>query len=132
MVEFALILPVLMIVVLGTIDIGYLINRSTLLNNAAREGAREGVFEADPAVVEASVRAAAQSLDQAALTVTVSCRLPDGTDCPGTSFADEWEAGGTVVVLAEYDHSFLNPASGILGLGPTRRLESTIEMRIEG
>ena len=121
-----------MIVLLGTIDFGYLINRSTLVNNATREGARVGVFESDPAVIEAEVRNAAQSLDQGVLTVTVSCRLADGTDCPGVSFADEWEPGGTVIVLTEYEYSYLNPATGIIGLGPTRELASRIQMRIEG
>ena len=132
LVEFALLLPVLMMIVLGTIDFGYLINRSTLLDNAAREGAREAVFDSDAVAIEARVRAAAPSLDQSLLTVTLSCQLADGSACPGVSFDSEWEAGGTVIVLVEYDYEYLNPGAGILGLGPTRHLESTIQMRIEG
>lgn len=132
LVEFALLLPVLMVLVLGTIDFGYLINRSTLLHNAAREGARVGVFDGDASAVEARVRSAANTLDQSLLTVTVTCTKPNGTACPGVSFDAEWEKGGTVVVLAEYDYTYLNPATAVLGLGPTRHLESTIQMRIEG
>jgi hypothetical protein len=93
-VEFALLMPLLMILVFGTIDFGYLINRSTLINNAAREGAREAIFAPDAAGVDARVRAVTADLDQTRLTVDVDCRLADGTDCPGVSFDSEWEPGG--------------------------------------
>ncbi len=41
-VEFALILPVLLILILGMIEFGWLLNGQITLNSAAREGARVG------------------------------------------------------------------------------------------
>ena len=39
-VEFALIVPILLVVLFGIIDFGFAINRYTIVNNAAREGVR--------------------------------------------------------------------------------------------
>ena len=47
-VEFALILPVLMTLLLGIIDWGYFFFLSETVVNAAREGARIGVVQSDP------------------------------------------------------------------------------------
>lgn len=50
MAEFALILPVLLIVLCGIIDFGWLYYNQITLNNAAREGARYAVIHYDPTV----------------------------------------------------------------------------------
>lgn len=118
--------------VLGTVDFGYLINRSTMLNNATREGAREAIFDADSALIEGRIRVVTADLDQTLLTVTVDCRLADGTDCPGVDFDTEWEPGGSVIVTTQYDHPYLTPATGFMGLGSSHLLTSSVEMRIEG
>lgn len=131
-VEFALILPLLLMLAFGTIDFSYLINRSTVLNNAAREGAREAIFNRDAVAIEARVRAVADNLDQSDLTVTITCKNALGADCPGVSFQDEWEPGGSVIVRLDYTHDYLTPTPGVLGMGTTRNLSSTVEMRIEG
>ncbi len=131
--EFALVLPILLMLVFGTIDFGYMINRTTMLNNAAREGAREAIFNPDSAAIENRVKqAATDTFDPADLTVTVDCREADGDPCPGVDFDAEWEEGGTVIVNVLYTHDFLTPAPGIFGLGASRNLSSTVEMRIEG
>ena len=126
-----MVLPLLLILVLGVIDFGYLINRHTLINNAAREGAREAMFGADTATIEDRVREAAAILDQADLTVTITCMTPGGTPCPGVSYDDEWEPGGAVIVEVNYDYEYITPIVGMLGMGPTQLL-SSVEMRIEG
>jgi hypothetical protein len=131
-VEFALLLPLLLLLVFGTIDFGYLVNRNTVLNNAAREGVRQGIFEPDPATIEARVREVTSTLDQAKLEIDVSCRAPDGTSCPGLSFADEWEVGGSVIVELSYEHDYLTPAPDLVGIGSSRDVTATAEMRIEG
>ena len=48
LVEFALILPILLILVCGIIDFGWLYYNQITLNNAAREGARYAVIHYDP------------------------------------------------------------------------------------
>ena len=58
MVEFALVLPVLLALLCGIIDFGWLYYNQITLNNAAREGARYAVIHYDPA---ADWRASAES-----------------------------------------------------------------------
>lgn len=131
LVEFALLLPLLLTLVLGIVDFGYLINRSTLINNGAREGAREAIFGSDSATIEGRVRQVTAGLDQTELTVSIDCADAAGTPCPGASYDSEWEPGGSVIVRVEYDYEYITPIVGMLGLGPTH-LTSTVEMRIEG
>lgn len=48
MVEFALVLPILLTLLCGIIDFGWLYYNQITLNNAAREGARYAVIHYDP------------------------------------------------------------------------------------
>lgn len=130
LVEAAMVLPLLLMITMGAVDYGVMINRSTLANNAAREGAREAVLGGTAADIEARVRAAAVDLDQAALTVTVTCEAEDGTPCGGSYDANH-EPGGAVIVTVDYTHQFLTPITGMLGMGTTHDLSSEVVMRIE-
>jgi Flp pilus assembly protein TadG len=47
-VEFAIVLPVLLLLIFGTIEFGLLIYNKQILTNASREGARAGVQQAAP------------------------------------------------------------------------------------
>lgn len=49
LVEFALVLPLLLTLLCGIIDFGWLYYNQITLNNAAREGARYAVIHYDPA-----------------------------------------------------------------------------------
>lgn len=48
--EFALVLPVLLVVLCAIIDFGWLYYNQITLNNAAREGARYAVIHYDPTI----------------------------------------------------------------------------------
>ena len=48
LVEFALVLPILLLLLCGIIDFGWLYYNQITLNNAAREGARYAVIHYDP------------------------------------------------------------------------------------
>lgn len=50
LVEFALVLPILLALLCGIIDFGWLYYNQITLNNAAREGARYAVIHYDPSV----------------------------------------------------------------------------------
>ncbi len=86
-VEFALLLPLLMVILLGTIDWGYYFFVEQVVTNAAREGARVGsLTPAGTATADATsasdAQTAAQSyltaggLDGAKATVTVNAVAP--------------------------------------------------------
>lgn len=130
--EFALIVPILIALVFGIADFGWAINRDTLVNNAAREGAREGSLNPDAAAITTTVRQSLSDVEAlgsspSRITVTVSCRKPDETAC--ASFATDATSGGTVIVTVALDHSWITPVGSTFGGGI--ELSKTVEMRIE-
>ena len=132
LVEAALVIPILLLLVLGVVDFGFMVNRGTLINNAAREGAREAIFGSSETEIEARVRDAASALDQSDLTVTVTCKESDGTACPGVNYDTEWEPGGSAIVTLEYAYHYITPITSFVGLDDTQNLTAQVEMRIEG
>ena len=68
--EFALILPILLLLVLGILEFGRAWNLAQMMSDVAREGARRAVI-ADPTITEQSVKDfMAQKLETAGVPVT--------------------------------------------------------------
>jgi len=103
-VEFALVVPLLLVLVLGIAEFGRAYHVQTMLSGAAREGVREMALHNDPAAARAATRAAAPQLGltdgqiavapstcptagtpAATATVTVSYPMPFITDFFGTT-----------------------------------------------
>lgn len=61
--EFALILPVLILLILGLIEFARIYNVQISLSNAAREGARTMAIENDPDVARSAAISAAPSVN---------------------------------------------------------------------
>ena len=76
MVEFAIITPLLLLLVFGIIEFGRAYNAQNTLTHAAREGAREYAISQDPLAGEATAKAAATSLDSSLITATLSACDP--------------------------------------------------------
>jgi len=57
-VEFALLLPVLMMILFGIIEFGLALYRQSILTNASREGARLGIVQSVPAITNGQINAA--------------------------------------------------------------------------
>lgn len=124
-VEFALVVPILITLCFGIIDFGYLINRVSLVNNAARDAARVGSLNGTQAEIVAAANGALSGISGA--TVTVTCRKPDGSNC-GSYDADS-VAGGTTIVTISYEHDMITPVASVF----TSQVDvsETAEMRIE-
>lgn len=119
MVEFALVLPLMLLVIGGVVDFGRMLFTEVTLTNAAREGARA-------AVVSTATTTDIQNRAQAAspgLTITTAA-TPGGTPCatPG--------GNATVTVSAPFTWFILAPVSGVAGLPST--LSSTAVMKCGG
>jgi Flp pilus assembly protein TadG len=120
MVEFAIVLPLLMMLVFGIIQFGILFNNYMTLTDAVRAGAREAAVSRtapDPVgSATARVQQAAADLDQADLVVTVT-----------PSDSSTWTQGGDVTVQATYPYSInllgVVVASGRLTSQTTERVE---------
>ncbi|QDC26534.1 pilus assembly protein [Georgenia yuyongxinii] len=126
-VEFALVSPVLIVLVLGIIDFGLYINAASVVGNAAREGVRVASLGATSTEITTVVKNAMSDLPGAALPATSIaelCLTPAGAQC--ASYADA-AAGGTAIVEISYVHTWLTP----LGLGNDATIVKSSEMRIE-
>lgn len=97
-VEFALLLPLLMLLVFGIVDFGRALNAQITLTQAAREGARMAAL--GEANVVSGTQAAATGLSPVGVTVTSSCPAGAG-------------AGVNAVVKVTYTFTFVTPVSAI-------------------
>ena len=75
-VEFALIVPVLVMLIFGIVEFGRGYNAKVTVTHAAREGARVLALTGDPVAAEDAAKNAATSLDPGAITVTSSGCTP--------------------------------------------------------
>ena len=131
LIEFALVFPLLLLVVLGIVDYGFMFQRFEALTNAAREGARvaslPGYGQVDVEDRIASYLAAGGVPTDAgnpAITVTPTTILNGG----GT-----W-AATTVSLSYDHDYLFINSLVGWFGgaLGPpTLFAEATMRNEID-
>ena len=71
-VEFALVLPMVLVVVLALVQVGVVIRDQLLVEAAARAGARAAAVQPDAEAVRADAVAAAPGLDPALLRVDVT------------------------------------------------------------
>jgi Flp pilus assembly protein TadG len=116
MTEFALVLPVLALLLFAVIQFGIVFNNYVTLTDATRAGARKAAVSrqtANPAgVTETAVRNSASGLNSSDLDVTVT---------------STWQASSDVSVMATYPYSI-----SLLGLVvKSGRLSSTTTERVE-
>jgi hypothetical protein len=138
-VEFALILPLLVILMLGVIEFGILLYDKAIVTNASREGARAGVvFRADTVtgeysrLVESEIQDTVRNYLQAGL-FTFSATAHEPTITP-TWIGTPVSHGGTGVELrveVRYTYTFLAlPRFGNWGSNSIE-LNATTIMRME-
>ena len=72
-VEFALVVPLLLVLLLGIVEFGLLFQDFIIAKNAAREGARCGALGASTAEIEAKVMEVATALNEADITIAQEC-----------------------------------------------------------
>jgi len=106
MVEFALILPLMLIVLFIVVDFGVGLTRWIIITNAAREGARLGAVGADQASITQKVVDTSDGVLQAS-NVSVSYLDRDGGGIA---------AGDSVVVDVSYDYDLITPLGHFLTL----------------
>ena len=98
LVEFALVIPVVMMVMMAILEFGMLIFSYNTISNAAREGARYGsVFPTDITGIDEAARTLTTGLNEDLLTITIS-RPDEGDPRP-------------VRVVVTYDYTL---ATGVL------------------
>lgn len=123
LVEFALVLPIFLLVLFAIVDFGMAFHAWIAVTNSAREGARLGAVRGSADDIKQRVQDTTGTLDQANLTVTV-------TNAEG-------DPGDSVIVDVSYAYSLMTPMADLMALvsGGTisdeLTLSSTADMRLE-
>jgi Flp pilus assembly protein TadG len=123
-VEFAIVVPALIVLIFGSIEFGLAVNARTQVSNAAREGVRVASLGGSVADIQASALNSIGNVS-GTKTVTVTCTTPGGATC--TIGASNSGNTATVVVVLNY--------TGITGMFPSltnTTITGTSYMRIEG
>jgi Flp pilus assembly protein TadG len=119
-VEFALVLPLLLLLVFGIIDFGRALNAQISLNEAAREGVRASALGQTAAAVQSRTISAANPVALAPANVAVA-------GCPVVPSATD-----NAKVTVSYTFSFVTPIGPLLSLFGGGGLSSTIAMHGQG
>ncbi len=118
-VEFALLLPVLLLIIFGTIDFGRAINAQITLTQAAREGARLASVGDSSSVVTTRTQSAATGLSNVTVTVT-TCAAGAGMGVDG-------------VVSVSYPFTFITPVGAFASMfGSASFGSSTLTLTAKG
>ena len=116
MAEFAIVLPILCVLLFAIIQFGIVFNNYVTLTDAARAGARKGAVSRQTSNPRQAcidqVKASASDLDQSKLTA----------DCQST-----WQPASDVTVIATYPYSI--SVMGVVVKSGT--LKSTTQERVE-
>lgn len=116
--EFALVLPILLLLVFGIIEFGIIFFDNLVITQAAREGARVGVVGGSDTEIRGIVEQSAGSLDLSRMQIVID---PDQS---GRS------RGDSLKVEVYYNVPILTPIMGQLIPNPYP-LEAAVIMRVE-
>jgi Flp pilus assembly protein TadG len=144
LVEFALALPLLLVIIAGIVDFGFLFQRYEVVTNAAREGARLGSlpsYNGNTTLIRTHVRNYIQQ-GLALSGTALNNRVPNsaaGVNIVNTTLS--YTVGGNtyqvpaVTVTVTYNHPFLllGPVLGLIGgnWGSSMNIVAVSQMRLE-
>lgn len=143
LVEMAIVLPLLIILVFGIIEFGFIIYDKAMITNASREGARIGiVFRIDPStrdyispdtstvqsLIETRIR---DYLSTYLISLGSTPTIPSLSNGGITIGVSGTSPGGELTVNINYDYKFLLLNPGFLKSAPTVALSATTIMRLE-
>lgn len=115
-VEFALVIPLLLIFVMAIIEFGFMFNAYLTISSASREAARLGSLGESDIAIELRVDTVADNLDLSRIGVSVT---------PGTR-----GRGDMVTVVVNYDYELVTPVISKI-LSPFVNLQAETVMRVE-
>lgn len=124
--EFALVFPMLVVLVFGIVDFGALVNAHVTLANATRDAARAASLNATEAEIRSQATAGIASMsaaDRSTAVISVTCTKTLGACSPYTQAT----SGDTSIVSIQVTHNWLFPLWPV----PAVTITKTSQMRIE-
>jgi Flp pilus assembly protein TadG len=131
LVEFAVVLPLLLLIVMGIVDFGFMFQRYVVLTNAAMEGARVAVL---PGYQDADVIARVQAYaSDGGIPGTVNVPPPVTVNLPAPG-GTTWPAK-EVTVTHDYGFNYVGPIASLFGGSGSRTVtltaRSTMRMQVQ-
>lgn len=120
MVEFALVVPLLLLIVMGIVDVGRAYLVQTSVSNAAREGVRVMALSDDSAAAQSAAISAAPGL------------TPGLTASQVTFSAASCTPGTQVTATVSYPTAYITPLPSLLGVGSSLTVTGKGTMRCNG
>ncbi len=140
-IEFAVILPLLVMLVFGIIEFGVFLYDRQVITNASREGARYGIVQADPRMTQPQIETVVTNYTSGRLysfastppdppTVAVSSSPTPCTASPASGICTGF--GDCLSVTVSYNYSFLVIPAFVFGTSSTgRTITATTVMKCE-
>ena len=130
LVEFALVLPLLLVLVMGIVEVGFALYDKAVITNACREGARAGMVFRDPRMSPEEIEAVVRNYASAYLVTFGTPNLTIGSSWDDVDGNGVKSSGDTLTVNVSYLYDYLQLANLVPGLGQLN-IQSTSVMRFE-
>lgn len=124
-VEFALVLPILVLLIFGIIEFSLILYDKAVITNASREGARAGIVDQVPSMTSDQITSVVNNYCQQYLITFASGASPQ-TTVTGTGGS----YGSNLTVQVSYPYTFL-VLPKFITLGNSINLSATTVMRME-
>ena len=129
--EFALVLPILLIITFGIIEFGILIYNQQIITNASREGARAGIVASAPRVPPSGM----SSIDAVVQQYCANNLISFDAQSPPVTTVVGYDANApfrqNLQVQVSYQYSFLVVQNFVPGLNRVRSVNAVAVMRYE-
>jgi Flp pilus assembly protein TadG len=132
-VEFALVLPLLVVITFGIIEFGMLLFNQQVLTNASREGARAGIVSRNPRLPPTgtdSINSVVQNYCANHLVTFGNPNTPAIVN-PPIGYSSTATFGTELTVQVDYQYSFLVIPNFIPGITKLRAMHAITVMRYE-
>jgi hypothetical protein len=133
LVEFAAVVPIFLLVVMGIVDFGIGLKTWIQVTNAAREAARYGAIHCSAGEIDGTP--VIDLVEQRAIDTADGLEFEAG-DISVSANCDKGHATESLQVDVDYDYKLISPLGGLMstiggGIPSTFTLSSRAEMRIE-
>jgi Flp pilus assembly protein TadG len=133
-VEFAIILPLLVLLVFGIIELSFLLYDQAMITNASREGARAGIVYRNPAVTDTEISSVVNKYLSTHLITFGGKRSPSSDPVTGATvfvMRSGYSPGSELRVSVGYTYSFLVLPHFSLSFGRGINMSAETVMRME-
>src|ERR671922_78922 len=122
-IEFALLLPLLMLILFGIIEFGLVLYNQEVITNASREGARYGIVIGSPRPTTGQIQGVVN-------TYLTNAGLKTGNATVSVAGA-QGASGSDLTVAVAYPYNFLVLSNLVPGIGSNLALSATTVMKLE-